>query len=67
MMAVSNAKQDAQGRCSCTNRRDWIRRLGGGLAPIALASMLHRDAMPSSGTESVATGPHFAPRAKSVI
>jgi len=67
MMTPSHAKQDAQGRCSCPNRRDWIRRLGGGLAPIALASMLHRDAMASSRTEAVASGPHFAPRAKSVI
>ncbi|MFM8325213.1 MAG: DUF1501 domain-containing protein, partial [Pirellulaceae bacterium] len=67
MMTPSHAPQDSQGRCGCLNRRDWIGRLGGGLAPIALASMLHRDTIASSRTGSDAAGPHFAAPAKSVI
>ncbi|MFN9595096.1 MAG: hypothetical protein ACK56G_20635 [Pirellulaceae bacterium] len=66
-MTSSDAPKAAVGCCRRPNRRNWVRQLGGGLAPIALASMLHRDATASSGSESLAAGPHFAPRAKSVI
>ncbi|HVC96662.1 MAG TPA: DUF1501 domain-containing protein [Pirellulales bacterium] len=41
------------------SRRESLRRLGGGLASLGLASVL--------GSEAVAAGPHFAPRAKRVI
>lgn len=50
------------------NRRQWLKGLGSGCAGIALASLLHRDALASTSAWSPPTGiSHFTPRAKNVI
>jgi hypothetical protein len=50
-------------------RRDWMTRMGGGLAGAALASLLAEDAARANPVDDFHNipGPHFAPKAKSVI
>ncbi len=50
-----------------SNRRELLSGLGRGCAGVALASLLHSDAKASGNAVQGAPGPHFPPRAKSVI
>ncbi|WP_435020035.1 DUF1501 domain-containing protein [Tundrisphaera sp. TA3] len=52
-------------RAPGTNRRDWLRRMGGGFGALGLAGVLASEAKGESPLSPKA--PHFAPRAKRVI
>ncbi|MEZ6119587.1 MAG: DUF1501 domain-containing protein [Pirellulaceae bacterium] len=49
------------------DRRCCLRQFGSGLAGIALASLLQRDALAENPHAALSGSPHFAPQAKSVI
>ncbi|MEZ6044063.1 MAG: DUF1501 domain-containing protein [Planctomycetaceae bacterium] len=59
---------NSYGADSTVTRRQWLSSLGSGCAGIALASMLHRDAVGAEQKWTLPNGlPHYMPRAKNVI
>jgi hypothetical protein len=52
---------------SSWNRREFLTRTGMGLGGLALADLLARDRVALAGGRDRTLGPHFAPKAKSVI
>ncbi len=69
---VADMPDDDSASRSSLSRRDALRKLGGGLGSIALATLLQEESRGSAESPPgrftlEAKAPHFAPRAKSVI